>query len=68
MVILLSKYDNLLEEHVKTSVFKSQLAKTRQGNAVHSGRPGSLVTHLSKTTADYIIEAIGYPFQPEDIF
>lgn len=60
MVILLSKYDSLLEEHVKTSVFKSQLAKTRQGNSVHSGRPRSLVTHLSKTTVDYIIEAIGY--------
>lgn len=60
MVILLSKYDTLLEEHVKTSVFKNQLDKTLQDGSVHPGRPGLLVTHLSKTTIDYIIYAIGY--------
>lgn len=59
ILILLSKYDPLLNEHVKLAVFKSQLAKTRQKDNVHSGRPGGLVTYLSKTTVDYIIEAIG---------
>jgi len=58
-VILLSKYDPLLNEHVKTTVFKSQLAKTLQKDTVHSRRPRGLATYLSKTNADYIIESIG---------
>lgn len=65
MVILLSKYDISLEEHVKTSVFKSQLAETRQDGS--PGCPVWLVTHLSKTTADYIIVAKGYLLKKDNV-
>jgi hypothetical protein len=58
IVLLLSKYDPLLKEHVDKVVSKSQKAKGRQSET-KSGRPGGLSTFLSKTTADYIIEELG---------
>jgi len=54
-VILLSKYNLLLNEHVKTAIIKSQLAKTQHKDNVY---PGGLVIYLSKTTADNIIETM----------
>jgi len=58
---LISKFDPLLKDHINNAVLKS--SKFHNNNKVtgkkSSGRPGSLVTLLSKTTADYIIEAIG---------
>lgn len=58
IVLLLSKYDPLLKEHVDKVVSKSQKAKGRQGET-KSGRLGGLLTFLSKTTVDYIIEELG---------
>lgn len=61
VLILISKFDPLLKNHIDNAVMKS--SKYHYNNKVvgkkNSGRPGSLVTFLSKTTADYIIEAIG---------
>lgn len=61
VLILISKFDPLLKDHINNAVLKS--SKFHNNNKVtgkkSSGRPGSLVTLLSKTTADYIIEAIG---------
>jgi hypothetical protein len=58
MVMLLSKYDPVLKEHTDRAIYKSQKSKNRQ-TVSRPGRPGGLVTFLSKTTVDYIIEIIG---------
>ncbi|XP_025200592.1 uncharacterized protein LOC112598380 [Melanaphis sacchari] len=58
MVMLLSKYDPVLKEHTYRAIYKSQKSKNRQ-TVSRPGRPGGLVTFLSKTTVDYIIEIIG---------
>jgi len=61
VLILISKFDLLLKDHIDNAVLKS--SKYHFNNKATGkktlGRPGSLVTLLSKTTADYIIEAIG---------
>lgn len=61
IVLLLSKYDPLLKEHVDKVVSISQEAKCRRGET-KSGRPGGLffLSFLSKTTADYIIVELGH--------
>lgn len=64
IVLLLSKYDPLLKEHVDKIVSKSLKAKFHK-NETKSGRPGGLVTFLSKTTADYIIEELGFLMKKE---
>jgi len=56
--MLLSKYDSLFKEHIDKSIQKSEKAKNKQFK-VKVERTGGLVTFLSKTTADYIIETIG---------
>ncbi|KAF0703627.1 zinc finger MYM-type protein 1-like [Aphis craccivora] len=58
MVMLLSKYDPVLKEHTDRAIYKSQKSKNRQ-TVSRPGRPGGLVTFLSKTIVDYIIEIIG---------
>lgn len=59
MVMVLSKFDFVLKEHTDRAIFKSQKSKNRQ-TVSKLGRAGSLVTFLSKTTVDYIIEIIGF--------
>lgn len=60
VLILISKFDPLLKDQINNAVLKS--LKFHNNSKVtgkkSSGRPGSLVPLLSKTTADYIIEAI----------
>lgn len=61
ILLLLSKYDPLLQEYVKKVIGKSQQLKNRQVvGKLYTVRPGSLVTFLSKTIADYIIDALGF--------
>jgi len=61
MLILISKFDTLLKEHIDEAVIKSK--KNREQRELKGimgpGRQGSFVTLLSKTTANYIIDAIG---------
>ncbi|KAL4142010.1 hypothetical protein QTP88_004542 [Uroleucon formosanum] len=58
MVMLLSKYDPVLKEHTDRAIYKSQKSNNRQ-TVSRPGQPVGLVTFLSKTTVDYIIEIIG---------
>lgn len=58
IILLLAKYDPLLKEHVDKAVMQSQKLYESRKEAVHAGRPGKFVTFLSKTTADYVIDAI----------
>ncbi|XP_008178665.1 zinc finger MYM-type protein 1-like [Acyrthosiphon pisum] len=58
IVMLLSKYDPVFKEHTDRAIYKSQKSKNRQ-TVSRPGRPGGLVTFLSKTNVDYIIEIIG---------
>lgn len=53
MILLLSQYDVCLQEHVKDCIKKSKRQHERKG----TGR-GSLVTLLSKTTVNKIINVI----------
>lgn len=46
--------DTLLKDHIVNAGIKS--LKADDDNKISSGRPGSIVTFLSKTTVDYIIE------------
>lgn len=59
IILLLAKYDPLLKQHVDKAVMRSQKLHKSKEEAIHSGRPGRFVTFLSKTTTDYIIDAIG---------
>lgn len=56
VLILISKFNPLLKDHIDNAVMKS--SKFHNNNKMvgkkSSGRPGSLVTFSSKTTADYI--------------
>jgi len=54
---LLAKYDPLLK-HVDKAVMQSQKLHKSKEEAIHSGRPDRFVTFLSKTTTDYVIDAI----------
>jgi len=58
IILLLAKYDPLLKEHVDKAVMQSHKLYESRKEAVHAGRPGKFVTFLSKTTADYVIDAI----------
>ncbi|KAE9534101.1 hypothetical protein AGLY_008837 [Aphis glycines] len=60
MLILISKFDPLLKHHIDDAVMKSEkVCKKCNSGSASVGRPGNLLTMLSKTTADYIIESIG---------
>lgn len=61
ILLLLSKYDLLLQKYVKNVIGKSQPLKNRHVvGKLHTGHPGSLVKFLSKTVTDYIIDALGF--------
>ena len=59
MLILLSKYDMILNEHVKNVISKSKAIgqNTTQPECSTRGR-GGLITLFSKTTLNYVINAI----------
>lgn len=60
ILILISKFDPLPKHHIDDAVMKSEKVRnTCNSGSASVGRPGSLLTMLSKTTADYIIESIG---------
>ena len=55
LVLLLSKYDVIMQTHVRSCIEKS---KRQHGSGASKGR-GSMVTLLSKTTVNMVIESIG---------
>ncbi|KAL4103224.1 hypothetical protein QTP88_018601 [Uroleucon formosanum] len=61
MLILISKFDTLLKEHIDEAVIKSKKNREKRElkGIMGPGRQGSFITLLSKTTANYIIDAIG---------
>lgn len=57
MVLLMSKYDDILKKHLDSCIKESK--KIHQSNLdVKTQGRGNLVTFLSKTTVNYILEAI----------
>lgn len=59
LILLLSKYDSCLQQHVTESIEKSKTQHLNNVKKQKSSKRGNLVTMLSKTTVNYIIEAIG---------
>lgn len=54
---LISNYDPLLKQHIEDVVHKSQKFKKNKSQTM-AGRSG-LITLISKTTADYVLEVLG---------
>lgn len=59
LILLLSKYDICLQQHVQESIEKSKTQHLRNQEKQGASGRGNLLTMISKTSINYIIETIG---------
>ena len=55
ILLLLSKFDPIIKKHLDTVIEKS---KNRHASNLANKERGNLITHILKTTLNYIIDAM----------